>query len=242
MSLITNFATRPSIDKQFIDDDLLTRNQYFEFIFHFIEFSFDRLFLRFQVIHVIFDLLSNLNIFMINRLSESLFGVFQKLDTIKFELLLDKIPILNKMSKHIYNTISSHLNGNILPWHSRLERLIQSALFIESWCIHILCPIVVELATVPKLGWVEHKMIGSIPTTIANIKATHKSNSLINNHHFLVMAPKQRNSSVWMSHYLNVPVKPFKNILHMFRVIIYKSFGLHENDNEDSNTSFCSSL
>jgi hypothetical protein len=50
-------------------------------------------------------------------------------------------------------------------------------------------------------------MLWSIPTTIANVEATHKTDRLVDYAQLLVVAPDYWHRDVWMAHYFYVLVQ-----------------------------------
>lgn len=106
-------------------------------------------------------------------------------------LSIDKVPVLHKMSDHIDNGVPSGLQANIVPGHPRLEMTIQWWLVVD-FCLtsHISSQsFICVIATIPQIAHIHYWVLRYVPSAIAEIQSSHKSNLLINNTTFFMVTP-----------------------------------------------------
>ena len=121
-------------------------------------------------------------------------------------LSINIIPILDKMAEQINDTISSYLNPNIMPRHSWLLFPINGRLgevFGCSWC-EPSQPFIRIISSIPFIIFIHDTMFRSIPSSIADVKTTHKANLLINNNWFFMVAPKLRSNRMSVHFYISI--------------------------------------
>ncbi len=84
-------------------------------------------------------------------------------------------------------------------------------------------------------------MIWRIPSAITDVKASHESYFLIDDDHFLVVAPKLRDSDVRMSVDFDVFMHALEMLLDVLRVVVDKKRGFHKTDDKNLDTplSYC---
>jgi hypothetical protein len=64
-------------------------------------------------------------------------------------LTLHEVPKLNKMSQQVNDTITPHLESNVVPGHTHLEVLINVGFLILSRFVNVLLPEVVVIQSIP---------------------------------------------------------------------------------------------
>lgn len=141
-----------------------------------------------------------------NQLIVSVFEIIQVVFGIIGQVMNRKVPILNKMPLQIDHNCPFYLDSNIVPWHSWLVFPVEITLPILSRLRDTSLALVVKISPFPKSIFISDRMIMCVPSSIADIQSSHKSNLLINDDWLFMVRPQLRNDQSWMSQNFEVLV------------------------------------
>lgn len=130
-----------------------------------------------------------------------------------------KIPVLAKMSLHVNDWRSYHLQRNVLPRHSWLIFSIQITCAKFSWFSDSSQSLIVVISPIPKVVFVINWMLLIVPSAITNVKASHETDFFVNDDAFLMMRPQLRYENAWMPQNFEVFAHVFKHAPDIKRVI-----------------------